>query len=199
MSRKEQPQKPFVGYTRVSRQGSRSDEELLSHDLQRKKIEGYCTARDLPLSRERLEDTDESGGKMDRPDFNKALLGIKEGRYGGIVVAKLSRFCRTTLGALRTIKEIERVGGAFVCIDPPVDTSNATGRAMLKVFLAFLELDIEQGRETTDEVFDQKILEDGIHVAAAAPAGYSYKILNDQERKGDPGQADPEWTRSSCP
>lgn len=169
--------KAVVGYTRVSRQGDRSDEELLSHELQRTKIAAYCLAKDLTLADELFEDTDQSGSKMDRPSFDRAIAGIRAGRYGGIVVARLSRFARNTIGALRLIREIELAGAAFVCIDPAIDTSSASGRAMLKVFLAFYELELEQGRETSADTFDRKILDDGIHVAARAPAGYSYTIL----------------------
>ena len=46
MSPTEKPTKLIAIYTRVSEQGRRSDEELLSHDLQRARVEHYLEAKD---------------------------------------------------------------------------------------------------------------------------------------------------------
>jgi DNA invertase Pin-like site-specific DNA recombinase len=67
MAQKTVTQKPIAVYTRVSEQGSRSDEELLSHDIQRDKVGSYLNALDLPASKERFEDNSRSGRKMSRP------------------------------------------------------------------------------------------------------------------------------------
>src|SRR5438132_466145 len=100
MSPKQKPTKPFAVYTRVSEQGRRSDEELHSHDLQRTKIENYLAAHDSTPAAERFEDTDVSGRKMSRPAFDRAIAGIRSDAYGGIAVARLSRFGRKASGFL---------------------------------------------------------------------------------------------------
>src|SRR2546426_10573744 len=136
MSPNTKPKLPVVAYTRVSEQGRRSDEELLSHDIQRSKIEHYLASADLTLAPETFEDTDRSGGKMSRPAFDRAIAGVLDGRYGGIAVSRLSRFARTTREALELIETIEQAGAAFICLRPRIDTSAARGGAVLTVLPA---------------------------------------------------------------
>ncbi len=62
------------------------------------KIERYLSAHDLTPGAEKFEDTDVSGRKMSRPAFDRAIAGIRSGMYGGIAVARLSRFGRKTSG-----------------------------------------------------------------------------------------------------
>src|SRR2546428_769377 len=157
MSPKEKPKKPVAIYTRVSEQGRRSDEELISHELQRAKVEQYLAAKSIPASPELFADTDKSGGTMRRPAFDRAISGVLEGRYGGIAVARLSRFGRTTSGVLDLIAKIEQAGGSVICLDPQIDTSSASGRAMLTVFLAFVTMEREQAIEQADLVAEKKL------------------------------------------
>lgn len=180
MSPKKKPDKPLAAYTRVSSQGDRADEELLSHALQRERIEAGAVALGYELLRARFEDTDVSGGTMDRPQFNRVMEGIRRGEYGGIAVAKLSRFGRTVSGALSAIKEIEERGGAFVSLDPPIDTSTATGRFILTVFLGLYAMEREATAEIAHAVKEKKIAA-GIHQATHAPAGYTYEVLGHTE------------------
>src|SRR5207245_6394562 len=98
----------------------------------------------LAVERERFEDTVRSGGRMSRPAFDRAIAGVLDGSYGGIAVSRLSRFARTTREALELIEKIEQAGAAFICLDPKIDTSSASGRAILTVFLAFVTLEREQ-------------------------------------------------------
>jgi len=147
MSSKQKPTKPIAVFTRVSEQGRRADEELHSHDIQRRKIEGYLASHDLTSAREKFEDTDVSGRKMSRPSFDRAIDGIRSGTYGGIAVARLSRFGRKTSGILELIYKLEDLGAAVIVLDPPIDTSTAAGRAMLTVFSAFVTMEAEQAQE----------------------------------------------------
>src|SRR6266849_5937112 len=117
MSPKQKPTKPIAVYTRVSEQGRRSDEELLSHDLQRAKVESGLASKGLAPSPDKFEDTDKSGGKMSRPAFDRAIAGVLDGTYGGIAVARLSRFGRNTRGVLDLIEKIEQADGTVISLD----------------------------------------------------------------------------------
>jgi DNA invertase Pin-like site-specific DNA recombinase len=173
--------RPLAVYTRVSQQGSRDDAELLSHELQRARIAAYAEAHGYRLAADRFEDTDRSGTSMDRPRFNAALAGVLSGEYGGLVVSRLSRFARTVMGGLRAIQEIERAGGVFVSIDPPIDTATASGRFVLTVFLALYAMEAEAIGEGTRQVFDEKT-EAGVLIATNAPAGYEFEVLGVTKR-----------------
>lgn len=175
------PVLPVVAYTRVSEQGRRSDEELLSHDLQRERIEQYLAGAGVVLLGERFEDTDRSGGRMSRPAFDRAIAGVLAGRYGGIAVSRLSRFARTTREALELIERIEQAGAAFICLDPRIDSSTATGRAILTVFLAFVTLEREQAVEQAGQVWEKKLAAlregaEGCGLGGLAPVGYAFEV-----------------------
>jgi len=176
LSPKSKPKLPIAVYTRVSEQGDRSDEALRSHEIQRGKVEKYLEAHDLVASPEVFEDTNRSGGKMSRPEFNRALKGVRDRRYGGIAVYHLSRFGRNTVGVLSLVSEFEELGATLVCLDPKIDTSDATGRAMLTVFLAFYTLEREQQVEKAADTAELKLAEGRTTGGAAAP-GYQYEIL----------------------
>jgi DNA invertase Pin-like site-specific DNA recombinase len=173
---RQKPIRPVAVYTRVSEQGQRSDEELHSHDLQRMKIEGYLAAHDMVPAAEKFEDTDVSGRKMSRPAFDRAIAGIRSGTYGGIGVARLSRFGRKTSGILELIYELEELGGAVIVLDPPIDTSTAAGRAMLTVFSAFVTMEAEQAQEQAALVAEKKIAE-GKGMGGWAALGYEFESL----------------------
>jgi len=170
------PVKQIAIYTRVSEQGRRSDEELLSHDLQRSKVEHYLAAKELVASAEVFEDNDKSGGKMSRPAFDRAVAGVLEGTLGGIAVARLSRFGRNTRGVLDLIERIEAAGGTVICLDPPVDTSSAAQRFLLTVFAALNALEREQGVEQAALVAEKKLAENKA-LGGTAPIGYDFEVV----------------------
>lgn len=176
MSPDGKPSRPVAVYSRVSEQGRRSDEELLSHELQRRRIEHYLAAHELVPAADVFEDTDQSGRKMRRPAFDRAVQGVREGRLGGIAVARLSRFGRSTVGILDLIYEFEKLGAAVVCLDPMIDTSSASGRAMLTVFAAFVTLEAEQAVEQAGQVAALK-LEAGTSLGGKPPVGYEFEVV----------------------
>lgn len=176
MSPEAKPVKPVVVYTRVSEQGRRSDEELLSHEIQRDKVTKYLAAVDVKASSERFEDTDRSGGKMSRPAFDRAVQGVLEGRYGGIAVARLSRFARTVREALELIERIEAAGGTVIAVDVKLDTSTAIGRAILTVLLAFNTLEREQAIEQAALTAELK-LSRGEALGGKPPCGYRFEVI----------------------
>jgi DNA invertase Pin-like site-specific DNA recombinase len=184
--------RPVAVYSRVSEQGRRSDEELLSHELQRGRVERYLAARGIPVAAEVFEDTDRSGGRMSRPAFDRALVGVRSGRYGGIAVARLSRFGRTTSGILELIYELEQRGASVIILDPPIDTSTAAGRAMLTVFSAFVTMEREQAVEQAGLVAEKKLAE-GRGMGGWAALGYEYESLG-RDANGKPLRG---WLRPS--
>lgn len=175
MSPKKPPTKPVAVYTRVSDQGSRSDEELQSHEIQRAKVEAYLGILDMPISTDRFEDNSKSGRKMSRPAFDRALAGVRDGSLGGIAVYKLSRFGRNTRGVLTLVEEIEALGATFVCISPTIDTSNANGRFMLTIFAAIDEMEAERAAEDAG-VLGAKKIEAGTSTGGTAPVGYEFEL-----------------------
>jgi DNA invertase Pin-like site-specific DNA recombinase len=184
LSPTKKPTKPIAVYSRVSDQGDRSDESLRSHEIQRRKVLAYLDSQELTAAPETFEDTDRSGDKMSRPAFDKALAGVRAGKYGGVGVYHLSRFGRNTVGVLSLIAEFEKLGAALVCLTPSIDTSSPEGRAMLTVFLAFFSLEREQSVVKAADTAALK-LDEGRTTGGSAPTGYEWEVLG-KDSNGKP-------------
>jgi site-specific DNA recombinase len=142
VSPESKPTKPVAIYVRVSRVAGREGDSYISPEEQEERCRGYLRAHGLAAG-DVYTDEDRSGRTMDRPGFERAMEDVKNGRAGGIVVARLNRLARNTVATIRTVQTIEEHGGAFLSVDPPVDTTTPSGRFMLQVFAALAELESE--------------------------------------------------------
>ena len=115
-------------------------------------------------------DLDESGGKTSRPQLDRMLSAIREGKSGGVIVRNLRRFGRTTTGVIEGIREIEEHGGAFVSVEEKIDTSSPMGRFALTIFAALGTMELEERTETW-RAARQRAIGRGVQIGPA-PAGY---------------------------
>lgn len=170
MSPKDVIQKLDV-YVRVSRVGGRQGDSFISPKVQRERAEALIKAKGYKLG-EVFTDLDESGAKMARPEFERALDRVRAGDSDGIVVAKLDRFARNTRGLLEAVEEIERHGGAFVCVEPTIDTADeAYGKFLLTLFSALAELELGRIRSAWAQAH-ASMIERGVH-SGQPPVGYA--------------------------
>ena len=156
-------------YIRVSAVAGRDTETATSAPDQRRAIEGYVAGRDVEVV-EWVEDFDESGGKWDRPGFQEMLAKVERGEVDGVIVAKLDRFSRSLLDALRAIDVIDRANGQFISVADNFDTTTAMGRAMLQVTAVFAELERSRIRENW-QLQRADAIERGVQIGRA-PLGY---------------------------
>lgn len=159
----------LAGYVRVSRLGGRPEENL-STDEQRKRIEGYCQAHGHSVQVWFVE-TDESGGKNDRPMWQTALARVESGESDGVICAKLDRFARSAADGLAAVRRIEEAGGTFVSVAENFDTSSPYGRFTMTIFLALAELELGRIRDGW-AVAQSAAVRRGVHISARVPAGY---------------------------
>ncbi len=157
------------GYVRVSRLGGRREENLSTVE-QRRRIEGYCQAHGHSV-REWFVETDESGGKSERPMWQRALARVESGESGGVICAKLDRFARSAADGLAAVRRIEQVGGTFVSVAENFDTSSVYGRFTMTIFLALAELELGRIRDGW-AVAQSAAVRRGVHISARVPAGY---------------------------
>jgi DNA invertase Pin-like site-specific DNA recombinase len=71
-------------------------EGFISPEVQRQRIQVWADANGVEILAW-WEELDPSGGKRERPLFQKALSRCERGETGGIVVAKLDRFAARRL------------------------------------------------------------------------------------------------------
>jgi DNA invertase Pin-like site-specific DNA recombinase len=161
-----------LGYVRVSRVGARAGESFISPELQRETIAGVAERNDLRVV-ELVEDLDESGGKYDRPGFQRAIEAVERGEVDVIVVAKLTRFARSVLDTHRALERIEAAGGRLVAADVDVDTSTATGRMIRGLLATLAEFELELTRENW-QAAKAAAVERGVSIKSTAPFGYRF-------------------------
>src|SRR5687767_6207399 len=119
----------LIAYIRVSRVAGREGETFISPDVQRETIARHIKGGGHEFVGEQI-DLDQSGGKIDRPGFERALAAVEAGEADGIAVAKLDRFARSVAGAAKALDRLEAAGGSLVAVDLGIDTSTAAGRLM---------------------------------------------------------------------
>jgi hypothetical protein len=147
LSPDKKPTKPVDIYVRVSRVGGREGVSFQSPEQQEERCRAQLKADGLQVG-EIFIDLDESGAKVSRPAFDKAMARIESGESGGVIVYDLSRFGRNTRHVLDGgVDFIESHDAAFITCAEKFDTSTATGRFVLTLFAALRELEREQSRE----------------------------------------------------
>lgn len=94
-----------------------------------------------------------------RPAHEKMLRDVGPGE--AVIVYKLDRLARSSQEFIRFTEHLTERGAVFASVNDPVDTSTATGRAMLTVLAAFAQLESEQTalrlRDTNERRAEQGI------------------------------------------
>lgn len=112
---------------RVSKLGARNLDDLHSFDDQEDDAMAFAERHQTKVVA-KFEDLNQSGGTMDRPGMNAAVSMVLRGDADTIIVAKVDRFARNVKEGLRTLDEIEAVGGSVLCANLDVDTRTPVGR-----------------------------------------------------------------------
>jgi len=118
-----------IGYARVS-----TDKQATSINIQVKQLkEAGC---------EKIyKDENESGGKRNRPQLNKALEHIRPGDV--LVVCKLDRLTRSLVDLLEILKKVEATGAAFRSLGETFETESPAGRMMMNMIGCFAQFERE--------------------------------------------------------
>jgi site-specific DNA recombinase len=172
----------MLGYVRVSRVAGRGD-DLVSPEIQRKKIEEWAALHDAEIVRW-FDEIDQPGSKLERPLFQEALRLCEEGKAEGIAVYRLDRFARSVIHGLECIRRLEQANARFVSVSEGFDAGTDVGRLVLTILFAFAELELAKITQSWNDAVMQAI-EAGKYISAKPPVGY---------RKGEDGRLviDPE-------
>jgi site-specific DNA recombinase len=158
------------GYVRVSRRGGREGESFISPEVQRKKIADWAKLHDVEIVRW-WEEIDQSGAKLERPQFQEALARCERGESGGIVVARLDRFARSAVDALTSIRRLTDAGARLVSVEDNFDGSTPMGRFAIGILTLIAELELERIKENWTTAVTEAVGR-GIHISARVPTGY---------------------------
>ncbi|MBE0558588.1 MAG: recombinase family protein, partial [Proteobacteria bacterium] len=92
-----------------------------------------------------------SGKNTDRPEYQKMIQDIKQGKLNVILCTKIDRIHRSLMDFYRLHELLEKHDVAFVSLNENWDTSTPMGRFGLKLTLAVAELEREQTSQRTRE------------------------------------------------
>ena len=148
----------IVAYLRVSS----TDQNL---DRQRQAIKQYDV--------ERIFEEKISGKNTDRPKFKELMNFVREGDT--VVVADLTRLCRSTIDLFDTVAEFDKKGVKLISIkEGTIDTSTPTGKLIFGIFALIAEFERENTRERQAE---------GIAIAKAQGKykGRQEKVLDNED------------------
>jgi DNA invertase Pin-like site-specific DNA recombinase len=141
----------------------------MSPELQRKQIAAYARAHGHEVV-EWFKDIDESGAKASRPEFDEALALVETKDADGLIVAKLDRFMRSLVDALKIIGRIDQAGGQLISVSDNFDDTTPMGRFARDMILRLGQLELERITEgwriATDEALDR-----GAYIGPT-PTGY---------------------------
>lgn len=112
-------------------------------ESQRRALEDWCKLKgisDYVL----YEDFAISGGKCSRPELDKMMKDVKDGKIKQVVVFSFSRFARSTSFLMQSLDLFLLLKVNFVSLSENVDLSTPIGRAMFTIISAIATLEKEQ-------------------------------------------------------
>lgn len=119
------------------------------------------------------QDAGYSGKNTERPDFQRLLKDIREGKIATLYVYRLDRFSRSVADFGRLWEVLQEHHVEFVSVSENFDTSTPMGRAMLHIIMVFAQLE----RETTaDRVRDNYYRRLSLGAWPGGPAPYGFVI-----------------------
>jgi site-specific DNA recombinase len=173
------------GYIRVSRVAGREGESFISPAVQRETIENYARLHKHEIVRW-WTDLDQTGAKLERPEFQKTLARCESGETGGIIAAKLDRLTRSLSGLAQLIDQATDQGWTLVAVDLGLDLKRPSGQLVANVLGAVAQWELAQRRETWGES-QARAVGRGVHVASRTPTGYRRR--KDKRLEPDPEAA----------
>ena len=154
-------------YSRKTIYSDKSD----STDVQYTLGAEYCKSHYNDYELYRYEDEGYTGANTDRPDYNRLIADIKDGRLNVVICYKIDRISRDVLDFSNFFSLLSEHNVEFVSIKEQIDTSTPLGRAMMYICSVFAQME----RETIAERVTDNMIElskSGKWAGGKAPIGF---------------------------
>lgn len=155
-------------YARVSKKR----EDGISIDAQINSLKSYIKKKKWTLYKEYVDES-ESGSTINRPQFKRLLEEAIEGKFNVILVYKIDRFSRNLRDIILTLDKLANYNIEFISITQPFDTTDAMGKAFMRIIAVFAELERDIIRERVSFSMAEKAKKG--HAQHRAPFGYYFK------------------------
>ena len=168
----------FGAYHRVSQLAGRDPEaeSYMTEKAAFEQIDGWAKMRRVTIAKRYL-DRDVSGKDMRRPELDRMMADLLEGRIEGVVVAYVDRFSRADVGdALAVVKEIDEAGGQLACLDLGIDPTTEFGEFGLTILLGLARMQWRRLKRSWGTA-QKRAIDRGAHIGPT-PLGYERRDVN---------------------
>ncbi len=169
--------KAWAIYVRVSTE----EQAEKGHSLaaQEAACRAMCTARGFPIGPV-LSDPGQSAKDLDRPQVQRLISLVEEGRFGGVIIWRLDRLTRNLRDLLDLTELFNRTGTALASVSEQIATDTPSGRMMLSILGTFAQWERETIAERIRLGVRQRI-QDGGWLGGPVPAGC--KVVGDAGKR----------------
>lgn len=119
-----------------------TDKQEKGLEAQERALLEYCHLKQIS-DHESYSDEAFSGKLSSRPEFNRMLKAVRDGRIHTVVVYSFSRFARSTSQLLDSLEEFEKRNVRFISLTENIDTDSPYGKFMFTIFAAIAQLERE--------------------------------------------------------
>ena len=149
-------------------------EEGYSVDAQKEQLTAYCVSKGMK-DYDYYIDGGWSGSNIERPEMERLMKDVKDGKISHVIVYKLDRLSRSQKDTLYLIEDLFMPNNVdFISLTESLDTSTPMGRAMIGILAAFAQLERENIRMRTRMGMNERV-KDGYWMGGGrVPFGYDY-------------------------
>ena len=151
-----------------------------SLEAQRKHLIQLCEFKGYEIV-DIYEDAGLSAKDTNRPEFQRMMNDMRDGKIDIIICYKLDRLTRSLSDLDWLLKEMDKYNCNLVSASEDINTSTANGRFFIKIVILLAELELERTSERIRFVFDDKVNTGGA-ITGCQPLGYKVG-LNEQGEK----------------
>lgn len=173
-------------YLRVSTE--EQAKEGFSIHAQKEKLTSYAKVNDWKIVDYYIDDGISAKNIKDRPNINRLIEDVKNGKVNNVLVYKLDRLTRSVKDLINLIEIFEEYKCSFNSLTEKLDTTNAVGRMFIKIIGIFAEFERENLAERVSFGYEQKTRE-GNYTNTQGVNGYDYivgkgnLVVNKEEEK----------------
>lgn len=152
-------------------------EDSCSLDMQEHRCRAL--AQSMGWDVEVYKDPGKSGKNLDRPQFQRMMKDIKDGKIHTVIVYKLDRISRNLKDFFTLMEEFKEIGVGFRSISENFDTTTTIGRAVVGILAVFAQFERETLAERVrDNMYDRARM--GMWNGGPVPMGFKVvkKVVN---------------------
>src|SRR6266511_1192453 len=173
----------FDVYTRVSKLGERSEDNLRSPELQEAACRDWAARAGLEIG-EVASDKNVSGSTAaEERKLGRLIEKIERGESEGIITSYLDRFARDVMASWLALKRITEAGGRLVCVGDGFDSAAAGSKESMGYRMVAAEAYLDRTRANFLAA-QNGAANRGVYLAAKAPFGYRRKDEVEPEYDG---------------